>query len=65
MEEVKNLSKIEEKFKAFGFQIINIDGHDIQEIIDALDVAQNIKEMPTCIIAKTIKGKVFLLWKTK
>ena len=48
---------IDEKFKSFGFQIINIDGHNIQEIIDAFDVAKNVKERPTCIVAKTIKGK--------
>lgn len=43
--------------KSFGFQVINIDGHNIQEIIDAFDVAKNVKDKPTCIIAKTIKGK--------
>ena len=48
---------IDEKFKSFGFQVINIDGHNIQEIIDAFDVAKNVKDKPTCIIAKTIKGK--------
>ena len=48
---------IGEKFKSFGFQVINIDGHNIQEIIDAFDVAKNVKDKPTCIIAKTIKGK--------
>ena len=32
-------------------------GQNIQEIIDAFDVAKNVKEKPTCIIAKTIKGK--------
>ena len=48
---------IDEKFKSFGFQVINIDGHNMQEIIDAFDVARNIKGKPVCIIAKTIKGK--------
>ena len=57
IEEVMNSYPIDEKFKSFGFQIINIDGHNIQEIIDAFDVAKNIKDKPTCIIAKTIKGK--------
>lgn len=57
IEEVMSSYPIDEKFKSFGFQIINIDGHNIQEIIDAFDVAKNIKEKPTCIIAKTIKGK--------
>ena len=48
---------IDEKFKSFGFQVINIDGHNLQEIIDAFDVARNVKGKPVCIIAKTTKGK--------
>ena len=57
IEEVMSSYPIDEKFKSFGFQVINIDGHNIQEIIDAFDVAKNVKDKPTCIIAKTIKGK--------
>ncbi|MBQ2938354.1 MAG: transketolase [Clostridia bacterium] len=57
IEEVMSSYPIDEKFKSFGFQIINIDGHDIEEIIKAFEVAKNIKGKPTCIIAKTIKGK--------
>ena len=57
IEEVMSSYPIDEKFKSFGFQVINIDGHSIQEIIDAFDVAKNVKDKPTCIIAKTIKGK--------
>ena len=57
IEEVMSSYPIDEKFKSFGFQVINIDGHNIQEIIDAFDVARNIKCKPVCIIAKTIKGK--------
>ena len=57
IEEVMSSYPIGEKFKSFGFQVINIDGHNIQEIIDAFDVAKNVKDKPTCIIAKTIKGK--------
>ena len=57
IEEVMSSYPIDEKFKSFGFQVINIDGHNIQEIIDAFDVAKNVEDKPTCIIAKTIKGK--------
>lgn len=57
IEEVMSSYPIDEKFKSFGFQVINIDGHNVQEIIDAFDVARNIKGKPVCIIAKTIKGK--------
>lgn len=57
IEEVMSSYPIDEKFRSFGFQVINIDGHDIDEIMKAFEVAKNIKEKPTCIIAKTIKGK--------
>lgn len=48
---------IDEKFKSFGFNVININGNDFSEIIDALDKAKITKGKPTAIIAKTIKGK--------
>ena len=57
IEEVMSSYPIDEKFKSFGFHVINIDVHNMQEIIDASDVAKNIKGNPVCIIAKTIKGK--------
>ncbi len=57
IEDVMSSYPIDEKFRSFGFQIINIDGHDIEEIIKAFEVAKNVKGKPTCIIAKTIKGK--------
>lgn len=57
IEEVMSSYPIDEKFRSFGFQVINIDGHDIEEIIKAFEVAKNVKGKPTCIIAKTIKGK--------
>ena len=57
IEEVMSSYPIDEKFKSFGFQIIKIDGHNIDEILKAFEVARNVKGKPTCIIAKTIKGK--------
>lgn len=57
IEEVMSSYPIDEKFKSFGFQIININGNDIEEIIKAFEVAKNVKGKPTCIIAKTMKGK--------
>lgn len=56
-EEVINVSPIDEKFKAFGFNVLTIDGHNFEEIFSALDNAKNTKGMPTAIIAKTKKGK--------
>ena len=57
IEEVMSSYPIDEKFRSFGFEIIKIDGHDIEEITKAFEVAKNIKGKPTCIIAKTVKGK--------
>ena len=55
--EVMSIYPLEDKFRSFGFGVINIDGHNIEEIINAFDKAKEIKGKPTVIIAKTIKGK--------
>ena len=47
----------DEKFKAFGWHVINVDGHDFDALRAAFEEAKNIKEKPTALIAKTIKGK--------
>ncbi len=54
---VKGLENIEDKWNSFGFHTISINGHDIQQIIDAFETAKMTKGKPTAIIAKTIKGK--------
>ena len=58
-EEVKGLNaeNIEQKFSSFGFNTKIIDGHNIEEIMQAFEDAKLVKEKPTAIIAKTIKGK--------
>ena len=55
--EVMSIYPIDEKFRSFGFEVFNIDGHDINQIINALNKAKTVKGKPTAIIAKTIKGK--------
>ncbi len=55
--QVMNIYPIDEKFKSFGFEVINIDGHNIEEIIQAFEQAKKVKGKPTVIIANTIKGK--------
>ena len=57
VEEVKSPYPIDSKFKSFGFNVINIDGHNMEEIIKAFNTAKTVKGKPTAIIAKTIKGK--------
>lgn len=44
------------KFEAFGWHVLVIEGHDMQQIMEALEAARTIKDRPTMIIAKTIKG---------
>ena len=56
-EEVMNVNPIGKKFRAFGFNTIRIDGHDFEQIFYALEKAKKTKDMPTAIIASTVKGK--------
>ena len=56
-EDVMNIGPIVDKFKAFGWNVIEIDGHDFDQIFAALDMAKETVGKPTIIIAKTIKGK--------
>lgn len=57
VEDVMSIYPLESKFQSFGFEVINIDGHNIEEIVNAFEKAKTIKGRPTVIIAKTIKGK--------
>lgn len=52
-------SPLVEKWQAFGWNVIEIDGHNLEEIIHALDTAEATKGKPTALIAHTIKGKGF------
>ncbi len=57
IEDVCSPYPIADKFKAFNFHVITIDGHDFDAIDAAFNEARETKGMPTAIIAKTIKGK--------
>ncbi len=57
VEEVNSPYPIPEKFSAFGWNVIEIDGHNFDEIANALDNAKACKGKPTAIIATTVKGK--------
>ena len=57
IEEVMNPSPIDKKFEAFGWNVLVIDGHNIAEIVDAIEKAKKHKGAPTAIICKTVKGK--------
>ena len=57
IEKVGGMNNITERFMSFGCNVINIDGHNMDNIIDAFTTAKQTKGKPTVIIAKTIKGK--------
>ncbi|MDU5105944.1 transketolase [Clostridium sp.] len=54
---VMNPSPIDKKFEAFGWNVLVIDGHDIEAIQDAIEKGRNVKGKPTVIVCKTVKGK--------
>ena len=56
-EDVMPLEPFREKYEAFGWHVIDIDGHNMEEIIDATEEAKAIYEKPTLIMAHTIPGK--------
>jgi len=55
--DVMNLDPFPMKWQAFGWQVIEVDGHDLAQLIQAFDQAKLVKGQPTVIIAHTIKGK--------
>ena len=57
VEEVNSPYPIPEKFEAFGFNVIEIDGNCLDEIEKAFESAKTVKGKPTAIVAKTVKGK--------
>ena len=56
-DEIMGVNPIPEKFRAFGWNVIEINGHDFEQIEAAITMAQTIKGRPTAIVAETIKGK--------
>ena len=57
VEDVCSVYPIADKFKAFNFNVVEIDGHDFDQIRDAFKQAEACTDKPTCIVMKTIKGK--------
>lgn len=56
-EEVMKIDPLPEKFRAFGWNVIIIDGHNIRQIIDASEKGARSKKNPTVVIMNTVKGK--------
>lgn len=56
-ENIMPLEPFAEKYKSFGWHVIEIDGNNIREFVDACEQAKRVVEKPTCIIARTIPGR--------
>ncbi len=63
-EEIMNIEPVAEKWRAFGWNVLEIDGHDMRQILAALSPEQRVEGKPTFIIAHTVKGKgvSFMEW---
>lgn len=56
-EDVMNSAPLADKWEAFGWNVLKVDGHNVEELLNAFDLAKNFRGKPTMIIAKTVKGK--------
>lgn len=56
-DDIMPMENLEDRFKAFGFEVLNCDGHDVASICDAIDYCKTIKGRPSIILAETVKGK--------
>ena len=57
VDKIMNIEPLDKKWEAFGWNVIKVDGHKFEEILDAFEKAKQVKGQPTVIIAKTTKGK--------
>ena len=55
--ETMEIDPLDAKLEAFGWHVISVDGHDLRQLLDALEEAKGVTGRPTAIIAKTVKGK--------
>lgn len=56
-EDVMGLEPLEEKWAAFGWNVVSVDGNDIEELVKAFEAAPSIPGKPTLVMANTVKGK--------
>lgn len=56
-DEIMNLEPLLNKWESFGWHVVQCDGHNIEELLDAFSEAKSVKQKPTVIIAHTVKGK--------
>lgn len=56
-ESIMSIDPLADKWRAFGWNVMEIDGHDLSQILDACDAAREVKGKPTMVVARTVKGK--------
>ena len=57
VDDIQPLEPLADKWRAFGWHVIEIDGHDMARVVEALETAQTVTGQPTLILAHTVKGK--------
>ena len=57
VKDVMNVEPLEEKYRSFGWEVVNVNGHDMKQVVEALEKAKAGCGKPTVIIADTVKGK--------
>jgi len=57
VKEIKDIEPLPEKWRAFGWHAIEIDGHDVAQVMDAYDQAAAVTGKPQVVVARTVKGK--------
>ena len=57
VKDVMDLGSIRDKWAAFGWNVFCVDGHNLEQIMDALDEAETVKGKPSVLVAQTLKGK--------
>jgi transketolase len=57
VKDVMEVEPLDEKYRSFGWEVLRIDGHDMDQVVEALQKAREIKGKPTVILADTVKGK--------
>lgn len=56
-EEVMALEPLGDRWRAFGFYVMEVDGHNMEELLEAFSIARNVRSAPVLLIANTVKGK--------
>jgi transketolase len=62
---VMGVEPITDKFRAFGWEVLDVNGHDMAQIVSALDRADTVKGKPTAVVCRTVKGKGCSLFEGK